>query len=111
EAAHLASTACRRQRGLLGRAACLRSRAARRETATSRQRRKVRRLAWDLRQPIASLPEQRHRVEEAARIGMPRRSIQLARRARLDYLARVHHDDAIAQLRRDGEIVRDEDDR
>src|SRR5687768_9376274 len=108
-ASDLASVARRCERRLLGVAALLGARATRREAAADWKRAEVRRLAGDLRQPRALLSETRHGVQQAARVVMTGCAKQLARRARLHYLPRVHHDDPVAELRRDREVVRDED--
>ena len=53
----------------------------------------------------------RQAVHEPDRVGMPRRSEDVLDGARLDDVSRVHHEDAVAHLGHDPQVVRDQDDR
>ena len=99
-----------RERGFLRAAARFGARTAGRETAAHRKRAEVGRLAGNLREPRALLSQARHGVQQASRVWMSRRTKQIARGARLHHLPGVHHDDPVAELRRDGKVVGDEDD-
>ena len=62
-------------------------------------------------QPLAAFGAVDGGGQQAPRIGMDRRAHDLAERALLDDLARIHHRDAVADFDRDPDIVGDEDHR
>ncbi len=59
---------------------------------------------------VLPLPAPRNAAEQADRVRVARVVEQRPRRAFLDQLPRVEHSDAVAHLRDDGEVVRDEED-
>src|SRR5947207_8632770 len=68
--------------------------AAQREGAARRQGGEIGRLALDRHQrPLGVAIEPRHRQHQAARVGMARALVELARRRGLDDAAAIHHRD------------------
>ncbi len=68
----------------------------------------ARHLTGDHVQLAALRGRLRHRVEQALGVGVAREREQRVDRRLLHDLARVHHDDAVADLRDDAEVMRDE---
>ena len=99
------------QRRMLRGAALPRVRAAVVKAAALRPLRRRRHGAGNRREPLALLPDLRHRVEQAFRVRVVRAREQVADRRFLDDLAAVHHDDARRRLRDDAQVVRDEQNR
>src|SRR5262249_59550101 len=83
--------------------------ATRREGALVRQHRKRRHATWDLLQ--ATRPPARKRAEQADGVRVLRGGEELVHLRLLDLPARVHHHDAVGDVRDDAEVVRDEADR
>src|SRR3989454_1163785 len=86
-------------------------RAARVERAARRGCRRVRRLAVDRGEPLATVTDPRNGLEERLRVGVRRRVVDLPDRAGLDQASRVHHCNLVAHLGDDAEVVGDEDQR
>ena len=79
------------------------------EAAAGRRIDRVRRIAGDRRLLGAMVGiERRHRGKQRARIGMARVLEQHLDRRRLDHLAEIHDDHAIADEAHHVEVVRDE---
>ncbi|MCX7685217.1 MAG: hypothetical protein N2Z67_08110 [Acetobacteraceae bacterium] len=66
------------------------------------------RLARDLAEACVSALERGRRPEQRGSVPVPRAPHDLLGRPALDDLARIHHGDAVADLGRDREVVRDE---
>ena len=98
---------------LLGRAALLRLRAAGAEPAAARRRDRRRDLAAEVRPVLGPLVRVRDRDRGEQRGGVRVRRLLVERVGRADLadLAEVHHDDAVADVLHDREVVRDEDQR
>src|SRR3954447_5933165 len=86
-----------------------RVRAARVEAATGRWLDQIRRCTWDRVELLRV--ERDGRAQELARVGMRRIGEDVARRALLDDLARVHDRHPVAGLGHDPEVVRDQEQR
>ena len=86
-------------------------RAARREAAAGRRRAQVGRRARDRHDLRGRAREIGKGVGQAHRVGMARPRQHLADRAGLDHLARIHHDDPVAHIGDDADVVRHQHDR
>ena len=108
EAAHQAGAIASLERDRLRGARVERVRAPRVEPAPTGHLVGARHLTGDHVQLAALRGRLRHRVEQALGVGVAREREQRVDRRLLHDLARVHHDDAVADLRDDAEVMRDE---
>ena len=108
-----ASPSTWRERRLLGRASCLRARAARVEPAARRRidrRRRIARAGSRSSRACGALRVGDRHADSSARVyGMPRVLVERRGRRQLDDRAEVHHRDAVADVAHDRQVVRDEE--
>src|SRR5438477_11013274 len=88
-----------------------RVRAARPERAAGRELRERRHHPLNLLEPLARSGIARNRIEQAARVGMPRYVEHVDGSALLDDATGIHHTDAVGQPGDDGQVVSNPDQR